>query len=110
VLLATDREIKGFCPPALLLISYNNFASSAVQYTEGHSTLDGLVLWQLCTLCLQCSAVQYTASHSNPGWSCVVAILHALLAVRYTQQATSTLDGLVLWQLSTLFQGDVAVS
>jgi hypothetical protein len=78
VLAATDREIKGFCPPALPLISYNNFASSTGSTQQSTPTLDGLVLWQLHTLL----AVQYAAIHSNPGWCCDVATVHTLLAVQ----------------------------
>jgi hypothetical protein len=97
-LLSRDRRIKGLLLCALLLISYNNFACSTLQYTASHSnpgwscavatrhTLSKRCCSVLATiatvrsasvllqqLCLQCSAVQYTASHSNPGWSCAVA-------------------------------------
>lgn len=95
-LLSRDRRIKGLLLCALLLISYNNFACSTMQYTASHSdpgwscavvaarhTLPRCcsVLEQVrsCALLLTsynnfaCSTVQYTADHSNAGWSCAVA-------------------------------------
>jgi hypothetical protein len=63
-LLSRDRRIKGLLLCALLLISYNNFA---------------------------CSTLQYTASHSNPGWSCAVATRHTLPMRRCGVLATSAI-------------------